>query len=455
MKFVARLRLRGSPERGAVLIYVAVALIGLLAVSALAIDMGVMMVGRRQTQNAADAGALAGAISLAYVQRPSDPDNLSDPAYARAKQAAVAVAQSNRAWGQAPRVIEATDVQIIDCPEPIPGLPDKCLRVNAYRNQEGGAGNAPLPTFFARLVGVNEQGARATATAQLIPGTSVSCIKPWAVPDLWYDVHDEFAPVPSPPDVLVTPEDAYELYEWLNQNTQDPRRPLANPDVYVPRGQEALVNGQLLGPSGYTAEGNFGRFIALKAGDPHGAIQPGWFYPITLGVCTGGDCYRDCISGCCGTEVDIGTQPAWPVEPGNMIGPTRQGIAALLAKDPNAQLTCSGGSCAVQNSVCPGSPVCEQGRSPRWVPLPVFNPYTYLTERNNGRFVFHVEEFIGVWIDGLYGTLPGATKTALQSQFPGQTFDNNDVIGRFVPLPASGGDRDGTSTFLRTVVLVR
>lgn len=448
-------RLRRSRERGAVLIYVAVALIGLLAFSALVIDMGVMVVGRRQVQNAADGGALAGATSLAYVQRPADPTDLSDPAYARAKQAAVAVAQSNLAWGQAPRVIEASDVQIIDCPEPIPGLPDKCIRVNAYRNQQGGTGNAPLPTFFARLVGVNEQGARATATAQLYPGTKVSCIKPWAIPDLWYDVHDEFAPIPSPPDLFVTPEDAYELYEWQNANTQDPSRPLLAPDVYVPRGEEAVVNGGLLGPSGYTAEGNFGRFIVLKAGDPHGAIRPGWFYPITLGVGTGGDPYRDCIAGCCGAEVDIASQPAWPVEPGNMIGPTRQGIEALLAKDPAATLSCSDGSCKAENSVCPGSVVCEGGRSPRWVPLPVFNPYTYLTERNNGRFVFHVEEFIGVWIDGLYGSLPSATQTALLAQFPGQSFDNSDVIGRFVPLPATGGDRNGTSTFLRTVVLIR
>ena len=257
-------------ERGAVLIYVAVALIGLLAFSALVIDLGVMMVGRRQTQNAADGGALAGGISLAYVQRPTDPDNLSDPAYARAKQAAAAVAQANRAWGQAPRVIEETDVQIITCPEPIAGLPDKCIRVNAYRNQEGGTGNAPLPTFFARLVGVNDQGARATATAQLIPGTSVNCVKPWAIPDLWYDVHDEFAPIPSPPDLVATMEDAYELYEWQNQNTQDPSRPLASPDVYVPRGSAPVTipGFGTYGASGYTAGGEPGPVHRPQGGEP-------------------------------------------------------------------------------------------------------------------------------------------------------------------------------------------
>ena len=52
-------------ERGSILIAVAVCLVGLIAFSALVVDYGVLWVSRTQAQAAADAGALAGAISIA------------------------------------------------------------------------------------------------------------------------------------------------------------------------------------------------------------------------------------------------------------------------------------------------------------------------------------------------------------------------------------------------------
>src|SRR5262245_29907584 len=55
---------RGKSEGGAIIIHVAFALLALIAFSAFVIDMGVMWVSRRQAQNAADAGALAGAVAL-------------------------------------------------------------------------------------------------------------------------------------------------------------------------------------------------------------------------------------------------------------------------------------------------------------------------------------------------------------------------------------------------------
>ena len=57
---------RLSSERGAVLIQVAVCLLVLLAFSAFVVDYGVMWASRGQAQTAADASALAGAISMAY-----------------------------------------------------------------------------------------------------------------------------------------------------------------------------------------------------------------------------------------------------------------------------------------------------------------------------------------------------------------------------------------------------
>ena len=53
-------------EQGAILIQVAVAMLALLALSSFVFDYGVMWVSRSQAQNAADAGALSGALSLAF-----------------------------------------------------------------------------------------------------------------------------------------------------------------------------------------------------------------------------------------------------------------------------------------------------------------------------------------------------------------------------------------------------
>src|SRR5439155_3356010 len=57
---------RGAPERGAILIQVAISILALTAFAAFVVDYGVLWVARSQAQNAADAGALAGAISLSY-----------------------------------------------------------------------------------------------------------------------------------------------------------------------------------------------------------------------------------------------------------------------------------------------------------------------------------------------------------------------------------------------------
>ena len=78
-----------SSERGAVLMQVILAMVALIAMNVFVADYGVMWVGRREAQNAADAGALAGAIALAF-------DNFNDRTPSGpAKTAAQAVAQAN------------------------------------------------------------------------------------------------------------------------------------------------------------------------------------------------------------------------------------------------------------------------------------------------------------------------------------------------------------------------
>ena len=139
----------GRHERGAILIHVAIAMVGLLAFSAFSIDHGVMMVSRGQAQNAADAAAWAAGLYLAW-------DDATDQPGAQA--IAVVAAQQNGVWGSAPD-ITTTDVTFPTCPPGSPGPVDTCVRVDVYRNQRPG-GN-PLPVFFSSLIGVGGQSDRA------------------------------------------------------------------------------------------------------------------------------------------------------------------------------------------------------------------------------------------------------------------------------------------------------
>src|SRR3990170_1491408 len=115
-------RTRQTSERGAVLIQVAVALLGLVAFTAFVVDYGVMWVSRGQVQTSADAGALSGAIALAF-ESPTD--------FAAAQEKARVVARANQVFGQAPDVL-LTDVTFPPCPPGAPGLPDTCVKVDAF-----------------------------------------------------------------------------------------------------------------------------------------------------------------------------------------------------------------------------------------------------------------------------------------------------------------------------------
>ena len=67
-----------------------------MAFNVFVLDYGVMWVGRRQAQNAADAGALAGAVARGY-------DDFDDPPASDgvAAQSATQVAAANLVWNEA------------------------------------------------------------------------------------------------------------------------------------------------------------------------------------------------------------------------------------------------------------------------------------------------------------------------------------------------------------------
>jgi hypothetical protein len=404
-----RLTAHWAGERGAVIVHVTIALIGLLGFSAFVIDYGVMWTARRQAQNAADAAALAGAISLAYV-------DFTDQDLAR--QSALAVAAQHKVWGEAPDVT-AADVTFPVCPPGSPGAgTNSCIRVDVFRNQR--EGGSPLPTFFAKLVGVEEQGVRATATAEALFGDSTDCVKPFAIPDKWLELFHDAGPTGW------SEEDSFERYIQNGKDAGQIFTPVA--DVYPPG-------------SGYSPEsvasggGDHGRYITLKNGGPHDTINPGWFHPVAIGG-TGGSVYENNIANCNSTVIGPGT--VLDVEPGNMQGPTKHGMADLIALDPyatwdpNLYGTGQGGV----KGGCMAAGTCSISK--RLIAIPVYDPDAYNEASAGGRTEIVIVKVIGFFIDKMQG---------------------DDVKGWITTYPsdptAGMGGVPGGANFVVSVALVR
>jgi Flp pilus assembly protein TadG len=145
-------RKRSSNERGSILIWVALLMIFMLAFVALGIDGAKLMATRTQLQNAADAGALAGA-------------SMFDPATGRIVEAnAIAearkVAELNKAFIAGPQPVSNASVQISSDGQ-------EC-EVTVIRS-----GSTAIVTHLAQVVGVRTLDARATATARIARPDSV------------------------------------------------------------------------------------------------------------------------------------------------------------------------------------------------------------------------------------------------------------------------------------------
>ncbi len=414
---------RDDDEQGAVLVQVTVALLAVLALAAFVVDYGVMWASRGQAQTAADAGALSGALSLAF-------DSPTDLAGARAR--ATTMAGRNRVWGQAPSVTDA-DVTFPACPPGAPGPPDTCVKVDVFRNQT--RGNA-LPTFFGRLAGIQDQGVRATATAQITSGNAVDCLRPWAVADRWEE-HWEGGKASTAP---WTPNSTFDKYD--KKGVLDPK--VTTPDVYV----APTANDPGTGLTPFDANGKptsvYGMQMTLKNGDSFDNISSGWFLGLNLpdangNPTNGGSTYRDNIANCNKHVFAIGDSVEVESKQGNMVGPTKQGVLDLLALDSGAAWSSSTQS--IQGSCAPG--VCGDAKyhssSPRIVPVALFNLDAFFAGTPNGKSSVPIVNLMGFFVEGMAA-------------------NGKDVLGRLVAIPGItlGTSKVPTSSsFTRKVLLVR
>ena len=347
---VKRIRDFCRDERGMTFAFVGIGLMTFMAATTLAIDVGMFLEARTQAQNSADAGALAGVTALVY-------NSWSDrTASGPAVQSTLSAAHQNTVMMGVPSV-QPSDVTFPTDPS---GVANR-VRVNVYRTASRGN---PVTTLIGPLLGIPTIDIAATATAEASPAGGMTCVKPFIIPDKWIENT-------NPP--------------WnINTSTYD---------HYDNRGNVLPIHDDYDPYMGYSMADK-GTILVLRAGSGSN-IQPTFYFSWSMPGNTtgeiGGDWYRDNIANCNTTVIypgDVAIQ-----EPGNMEGPTIQGLQGLWDRDPNARWD------DVNNTY-----ISDQHPSPRVFPIPLYNPDQYDYGKKTGRnATLNVTGFIGFFLDHISG----------------------------------------------------
>jgi len=266
----------------------AFAMVVLLSMSALAIDLAFLYVGRSEAQRAADAAALAGAKQ--FVDSGFTSGVITQSAVQPlATQAAEAVGSQNFVGGQ-PAVILDSDVTFDFSIANDPRITVTVARDTAHAN--------PMPTFFAKAFGVKSANVSAKATAEAYnpsgstngPTICAKCIKPFLLPNC-DPVHT------SPPNPLCNGSAGY----FIDPNT-----------------------GAIQHPGPASSGGEFGQTWLL-----HSQTQPKvpsqWFL-VDVGCGNGNQV--PCIEGCTSAAYACGDQLT--TVPGKRVGQMEHGINTLI-----------------------------------------------------------------------------------------------------------------------------
>jgi hypothetical protein len=426
---MTKIRSRFQRQAGTVLALIAVAIVPMLGAMALAVDIGFWFVVRNQLQNAADAGALAGAQGLAAAGGGQGSLGIVSDSKAYAKKVAVETANKNTAAIMGTWTLRPEEVEIID---------GTIVKVSVTR---------PVRTFFGVLLGKDKVDISVQAAAMVTPisgeegvdGSNGGGMRPWALLDQF--AHGtECVPI-SNSDLDPKDKDYHGAF---------------NPDFHVWRGVNARDRYKSAFDEEFegvdlTREGDCGMVTGLIAprdakdlmqvrlkcfncpggdkttGNPW--LTPGNFGPIALGGRGGSNYEHNIVYGYEGV-VRIGD--VIDTETGSKVGPTRAGVNQLIDMDPGARLERTpGGQWRVV------SPKYGINESPRIVPIPL---YSVDWSPANGRSDFKV--------------------TSIASFFIEDT-DGKNVWGRFVPARSVSTKpgtppRDGGSggKYLSTVQLI-
>jgi hypothetical protein len=365
-------------NRGQVLLVFVAALLALLGFAALGIDVGYMYTVRHELQRSTDAGALAGASAF------------FDGSWSDSAIRALADARA-RAFASKDKVATAVLSSGGEISVAFPAA--ERVRVDASRN---------VPLFFSRIF----LGPTKTITAYSIAeasvvDTNVKGLKPWGIPYPWEDTNGN---------------DLFDPGETVHRDCPEG---IADPSRYFCPGTRVIL--KIGTPKNSPKNPN---------GLPSLQQESGHFFALSLDG-TGGSVYRDTIVNGSNTPVTVGD--AVSLEPGNMVGPTRQGTSDLINADPNSQWN--------DSADLPESNLFHAGNgswmnSPRVIRIPIYDPEVALAQ---GRSEMVIAGFGGFWIESI---------------------DNHQatVIGRYIPMRAFGqsGPAAGPATgpVLKTLRLV-
>ncbi|MDH3732973.1 MAG: Tad domain-containing protein [Gemmatimonadota bacterium] len=375
MRSFRKFRGLGRDDRGAIGVFVAVGMTVFIGSAAIAIDMGHVMNARAESQRVADLSALAGAA--AFIHATGNADVVA------------------RDWAEqfaANNTVDRTSVAINKISDVDVDLVNEQVRVTVHHTVARGN---PIATIFARVLGINSVDVVTTAVAEASPASGVSCVLPLMLPDRWTEN--------GAPGSLNFYDDGIDYYEAWN-----------------PDGSNASTF------TGYS-QSNIGDTIQIKHNTGPGYPNESWYYPIAAGGLVGGANYKEHIYTCPDVEFSYYIGQQIPTEPGNMVGPTKQGFQELIDQDLGA-LWDPGQNCIVDviGGTCRGSP--------RLRPMPMFDP---TVAPDPGRQDATITNFAGIFVVGTQG---------------------NEVIAIFAGYaaiaPVAGGGGGATTTpfkFLRLV----
>ena len=394
-----RLQRLARSTRGAALILVAVMMAALAAVAIIAIDVSRLLVARAELQNAADAGALAGARLFMDEPIPGD---------AEIHAHAAEVAGMNEAFGA-------------EGSEPIP-----LANIDTAVNSDPSVQSVTVTTrsvvsqYFTGLItlmqdlapgtNVDAMNAReslvmAKATARVGEYCDAKCLKPWSIPDRW----DNDRLIYDPPGLEKTEGFDIEDPKFTDTNGDhlwNPGEPFENtggdPNINEMEFYHPLITG-------YKASTDHGLQITLKANNTDKPV-PGQYQAVDLpdedgNSIPGADWYRWNIANCNPSTIGPGDF-IW-TENGNMKGPTALGMRDLIESDPEAHWD--------EDCECIEDSDPQYDLSPRIGLIPIHDPRIPYTM---GKHELQITKIAAFFIEDMQG---------------------DEVVGRFLKIQQVGG----------------
>ena len=425
------IRRRKSDERGQALAMAAVSMVAVIAMGALAVDLGMAFAARAAAQRAADSAALAGAS--AFIDYNWAQPIASETAETRAREYAL----SNDVLA---RPIDSSQVTVWVIPD------SQKVRVRI--------GATDLPTWFARVLGVYSMDVAAMAAAVASDGgVTDQCVLPFAMADLWHEEGDadripgdgenwSFDPEVDLYSRFADPDDLSQRRDGCDHDATPPSSTNLSDGCYDGTGLGSTWRNPPWGGDG-NIYGDVGRRIWIKAGPPgrRGTssggdgggtdvmVGPGNFYiwemPDPDMDCQGrpgANWVHQNIIGCNECPVFVGPEVEYNTQTGN-IASIKDSLKELMDMDPNARW--DEGSNTVVDS--------DHATSPRIRIVPLWDPH----QEMQGKTSFSFNNFAKIFIEG-GGTEP--------PDFP--------IYARFMGVVSGGSAGPSTGSLVKYLRLV-